>query len=102
MNADRFSLAKIDQLGALVGPVPQRFSRWTQTFAVLHVLLGLARRGTKRSDLQNAVDAVRVLDERTQLFVSAGIYPPRLPPGPSAWPAFLEWAVEHARSIART
>ena len=102
VNADRFSLATIDQLGALVGPVPQRFSRWTQTFAVLHLLLGLARRGAKRSDLQNAVDAVRLLEERKPLFASAGIFPPPLPPGPSAWPAFLEWAVGQARSIART
>ena len=101
VNADRFSLATVDQLGALVGPLPLRFSRWTQTFAVLHVLLELARRGAKRSDLQNAVDAVRLLEEHTPLFASAGIYPPQLPPGPSAWPAFLEWAVGHARSIAR-
>ena len=102
VNADRFSLAKVDQLGGLVGPLPQRFSRWTQTFAVLHELLELARRGTKRSDLQNAVDALRVLDERKQLFASAGIYPAALPTGPSAWPAFLDWAVGVAKSVART
>ena len=101
VNADRFSLATVDQLTALVGPLPQRFSPWTQTFAVLHVLLGIAQRGVKRSDLQNAVDAVRLLEERKPLFASAGIYPPPLPPGPSAWPAFLAWAVGHAKSIAR-
>ncbi len=101
VNADRFSLAMSDQIGALVGPLPQRFSRWTHTFAVLHVLLGLARRGAKRSDLQNAVDAVHLLEERKELFASAGIYPPPLPAGVSAWPAFLEWAVGYGRSIAR-
>lgn len=101
VNADRFSLAMSDQIGALVGPLPQRFSLWTHTFAVLHLLLGLARRGAKRSDLQNAVDAVHLLEERKELFASAGIYPPPLPAGVSAWPAFLEWAVGYARSIAR-
>ncbi len=101
VNADRFSLAMSDQIGALVGPLPQRFTRWTHTFAVLHVLLGLARRGAQRSDLQNAVDAVRLLEERKELFASAEIYPPPLPAGVSAWPAFLEWAVGYARSIAR-
>lgn len=100
-NADRYSLAAGDRLVPLVGPLPDRFSRWTQTFAALHVLLEVARSGVKRSDLQNAVDAVRLVADRKELLASAGIYPPQLPLGPSAWPAFLEWAVGRARSIAR-
>jgi len=101
VNADRFSLAMVDEIGALVAPLPKRFTRWTATFAVLHVLLGLVRHSAKRSDLQNAVDAIRLLEERKQLFASAQIYPPPLPAGVSAWPAFLEWAVGYAASIAR-
>lgn len=100
-NADRFSLAMVTEIGALVAPLPQRFTRWTATFAVLHVLLELARRSVKRSDLQNAVDAALLLKERKPLFAAAQIYPPPLPAGVSAWPTFLEWAVGHARSIAR-
>lgn len=102
VNADRFSLAAPDRLAPLVGPLPERFSRWTQTFAALHLLLDVARRAAKRSDLQNAADAVRLLDEHKQLFASAGVYALPLPPGPPAWPAFLEWAVGQARSIARS
>lgn len=101
VNADRFSLAKLDQIEALVGPPPKRFTRWTQTFGVLHVLLeGAGRRG-KRSDLQKAVEAVRLLEEQKELFASAEAYPPKLPRGVSAWPAFLNWAVGYAKAVAR-
>jgi hypothetical protein len=101
VNADRFSLTKSEQIEALVGPLPQRFTRWTQTFGVLHVLLEVARPGARRSDLQRAVDAVRLLEEHKQLFAAAKAYPPSLPAGPSAWPVFQEWAVGYARSLAR-
>lgn len=102
VNSDRFSLARADTVEALVGPLPSRFTRWANTFAALDALLGLARQGTKRSALENAVDAVRLVEERKDLFASAEIYPPSLPPGPHAWPAFMEWAVGHARAIARS
>lgn len=102
VNADRFSLAKTEQIEALVGPLPTRFTRWTQTFGVLHVLLEVTRQGARRSDLQRAVDVVRLLAENKQLFGSAEAYPPPLPAGVSAWRVFLDWAVEYARGIART
>jgi hypothetical protein len=101
VNADRFSLARREHVAALAEPLPQRFTPWTPTFTVMHDLLELARSATKRGDLQNAVDAVRLLDERKQMFASAGIYPPPLPAGREAWPAFLTWAVSWARSVAR-
>ncbi|MBA3376319.1 MAG: hypothetical protein H0U00_11010 [Actinobacteria bacterium] len=100
-NADRFSLAMADQLAAVVGPLPRRSTAWTQTFGVLHLLLGVVRHGTKRSELQNAVDAVRLLEEGRSRFAAAQMYPPLLPSGPSAWPAFLDWAVGQAKAIAR-
>jgi hypothetical protein len=100
VNADRFSLAKADQLAGLVGPVPQRATRWTHTFRALGLLLDLARRATRRSDLQNAVDALRLLDENREIFVAAGMYPPPLPAGEAAWKAFLEWSVGQARSVS--
>jgi hypothetical protein len=100
VNADRFSLAKAEQLAGLVGPVPQRATRWTHTFRALGLLLDLARRATRRSDLQNAVDALRLLDENREVFVAAGMYPPPLPAGEGAWKAFLEWSVGQARSVS--
>jgi len=100
VNADRFSLAKADELAGLVGPVPQRATRWTHTFRALGLLLDLARRATRRSDLQNAVDALRLLDENREVFVAAGMYPPPLPAGEAAWKAFLEWSVGQARSVS--
>lgn len=101
-NADRFSLARADTVEALVGPLPTRFARRAYTFTVLDALLRLARQSTKRSALQNAVDAVRLIEERKDLFASAEIYPPPLPSGPQAWPALMEWAVGYARAIARS
>ena len=102
VNSDRFSLARAEPVEALVGPLPTRFTRWERTFPVLDALLELVRQSTKRSALQNAVDAVRLVEERRDLFASAEIYPPPLPPGPQAWPAFMEWAVGHARAFARS
>ena len=99
-NADRFSLAKADQLAGLVGPVPQRTTRWTHTFHALGLLLDLARRAVRRSDLQNAVEALRLLEKDREIFVAAEMYPPPLPPGPAAWRAFVEWSVGQARSVA--
>jgi hypothetical protein len=101
VNADRFSLAKLDQLEALVGPLPKRFTRWTQTFGVLNVLLDGVGQRAKRSDLQKAVDIVRLVEEHKELFASAEARPPKLPRGVSAWPAFLDWAVGYAKAIAR-
>jgi hypothetical protein len=99
-NSDRFSLAGAQPVEALVGPLPTRFTGWPQIFAVLDALLELVRQSTKRSALQNALDAVRLVQERKDLFASAEIYPPPLPSGSQAWPVFMEWAVEHARAIA--
>ena len=101
VNADRFSLAQREQIEALLRPLPKRFTAWTPTFASLQLVLDLARRSGKRGDLQSAVDAVRLLDERRALFASAGIYPPPLPAGSAAWPAFLTWAESWTRSLAR-
>lgn len=100
-NADRFSLAKVEELRALVGPLPRRHERWTRTFGALHEILEVARRGVKQSPLERAVQAARLLEERRQLFASADIHPPSLPVGVSAWQAFLEWAVDYARVVAR-
>lgn len=102
VNADRYSLAKREQVLAVVGPLPARSTRWAQTFRVLHAVLDLARRSAKRSDLQNAVDAVRLLEEGRDLFSAAEMYPPPLGSGVAAWPAFLEWAAGQARAMART
>lgn len=101
VNADRFSLAKLEQLAALVGPLPARATRWPQTFRALHLILDLVQRGAKRSDLQNAVDAARLLEQRRGLFAAAEMYPPSFPPGAQAWSAFLDWAAGQARAIAR-
>jgi hypothetical protein len=102
VNADRFSLIKVDQLAALVGPLPKRSTRWAQTFEVLHIILDVARRGVKRSDLQNTVDAVRLLEESRELLATAEMDRPPLPPGVSAWPVFLDWAVGQAKRVARS
>lgn len=101
VNADRFSLAKRDGIVSLVGPFPERFTRWTQTFGVLHHLLDVAGGSEKRSNLQKAVDAVRLLDDRRDLLAAAGAHPPILPAGASAWPVFLEWATGYAKGVAR-
>ena len=101
VNADRFSLAKSGQIEGLVGPLPKRFTRWTQTFGILHVLLEVAGRPAKRSDLQKAVEVVGLLEKHKELFTSAEAGPPTLPSGVSAWPAFLDWAVRYATGIAR-
>src|SRR5439155_306022 len=87
-------------LNAVVGPLRKRATRWTATFGVLHLILDVTRSGTKRSDLQNALEAVRLLNERRALFAAAGIEIPSLPPDTSAWPAFLMWSVGQAKSIA--
>lgn len=101
-NADRFLLALPDQVEALVGPRPERATRWPRVFAVLDVLLGLVGTASRRSELQNAIEVRRLLDERSDLFESADLYPPPLPSGVQAWPAFLRWAVAYARTLART
>jgi hypothetical protein len=87
VNADRFSLAKVEQIQALVSPLPQRYTRWTQVLGALHAIHEVARRGVKRSDLQSAVEAVRLLEERKQVFCCCG--------GRSA--AFASWT----RCLAR-
>lgn len=100
-NADRFSLTKLHQIEALLGPLPERFTRWTQTFGVLHVLLEAVDRPAKRSDLQKSVEAARLLEAHKELFASADADPPKLPSGVAAWPAFLDWAVRYAKATAR-
>jgi len=100
VNADRFSLAKAEQLAGLIGPVPLRATRWTRTFRALGLLLDLARRAARHSDLQNAVDALRLLEEHREILVVAGMYPPALPADEAAWQAFLEWSVGQARSVS--
>lgn len=102
VNADRYSLYKVEELTALVGPLPKRWTRWTQMFGVLHLLLDVTRRGAKRSDLQNAVEAVRLFQDRRAAFAAAEMHTPPLPSGVSAWPALLEWAVGQAKWIARS
>jgi hypothetical protein len=101
VNADRFSLAMGDQIQALVDPLPRRFTRWTAAFAVLHLLLELARKSAKRSELQNAVEAVQFVEEHRDVLAAAEMYPPPLPPGVAAWPAFVDWVVGQARGLAR-
>jgi len=99
-NADRYSLAKTDEIRALVGPMPHRFTRWTPTFAALHLTFDLTRRGARRSDLLNSVDALRLLREQKELIESAGMSPPPLAPGAAAWRQFVEWTVDYARVLA--
>jgi hypothetical protein len=101
-NADRYSLAKDAQVRALVGPVPPRATRWTQAFGAVHLILGVAQSSGRRSDLQRAVDAVRLFTEHGQRFQAASMYPPTLPAGPAAWGRFLDWAVDQAESLARS
>jgi hypothetical protein len=101
VNSDRFSLARLNELVALVGPVPPRSMPWTKTFAALHLLVEHGKHAARRSQLQNAVDAARFLEEHRELLVAAAMYPPTLPSGPAAAGAFLDWAVAHARSVAR-
>ena len=101
VNADRYQLARIDELAALLRPLPSRFTRWTHVYASLHVMLDLVQRGTKRSELQNAVDALRLLEEAKTTFARADIYPPPMPSGTEAWHRFLDWATEYARYVAR-
>lgn len=101
VNADRFSLAKQAELIGLVGPVPPRTTRWPSTFHALHLLIELTSRAGRESALENAVRAARFVTEKHDLLVSAGMYPPSLPVGVGAWKTFLEWAVSHARSVAR-
>jgi hypothetical protein len=101
-NADRYSLAKDVQVRALVGPVPPRATRWTQAFGAMHLILGVVQTSGRRSDLQSAVDVVRLLTERRGLFERASMLPPSLPTGPAAWGRFLDWAIDHARSLARS
>lgn len=99
-NADRYSLARTDDLATLVGPLPERFSPWTQTFAALHLLLTVVRGGARRVDLENAVDAIQLLESHGALFGAAGMSLTPLPAGPPAWSAFLDRAVGFARSVA--
>lgn len=101
VNADRFSLVAPDRVEALVGPSPQRFTRWMQTFGVLHRLLELTARVEKRSGLQKAVEAVAFLEEGKDMLARAEVYPPTLPTGVSAWPSFLDWAVGYSKSVGR-
>ncbi len=101
VNADRFSLAKAAQIKALLGPLPERFTPWSRSLGLLHVLLEVANGAAKRGDLQNAVAAVRLLEEHGDLLGSAEASPPLLPPGVAAWPVFLDWVVGYAKGLAR-
>ncbi|HZP95226.1 MAG TPA: hypothetical protein VFC31_02660 [Candidatus Limnocylindria bacterium] len=100
-NADRYQLVRIDELAALLRPLPSQFTPWTQVYASLHLVLDLVQRGVKRSDLQNAVDALRLLEEQKTTFARADVQLPAMPRGAEAWRLFLEWATEYARSLAR-
>ena len=102
VNADRFSLARRATLGALFAPLPRRFTSWTPTFALLHLLLELTGDAPRRGELQRAVDAVRLTEGRGQLFAAAGFPELLLPSDQRAWPAFLAASVAWARSVART
>jgi hypothetical protein len=101
VNSDRFSLAMVEQIQALAGPLPRRFTRWTAEFAALDLLLGVVRKAAKKSDLQNAVEAVRFVEAHGQVLAAAEMYPPPLPPGVAAWPTFIEWVAGQARGLAR-
>jgi hypothetical protein len=101
VNADRFQLVRADRLESLVGPVPRRFTRWVQIFAVLGTLLEVAKRSAKKTALENAVSAVRFLETHHDLLAAAEIHPPPLPAGPSAWAVFIDWAVGYARALSR-
>lgn len=100
-NADRYQLVRTDELAALLRPLPSQFTPWIQVYASLHLVLDLVQRGVKRSDLQNAVDAVRLLEEQRTTFARAEVQPPTMPRGAEAWRLFLEWATNYARSVAR-
>lgn len=100
VNADRYSLAKFDALRLLLGPLPERFTRWTPVFAALHGFLLATTRAPKRSALANAADVLRALDQDKATLASAGIYAPSFPRGEAAWPAFIAWATSQARSAA--
>ena len=100
VNADRYSLTRTAELGALLGPLPRRYTGWARTFAALGLLLDLLEGGVKRSDLLNAAEAARVLEERRDVFVNAGMYPPPLPKGATAWAHASAWAVDYARVLA--
>lgn len=102
VNADRFSLVKAAQIKALLGPLPERFTPWSRSFGLLHVLLELTKDGAKRSHLQNAVAAVRLVEEHRDLFRSAEADPPLLPAGVGAWPVFVDWVVGYAKGLARS
>jgi len=101
VNADRFSLTRAAQIKALLGALPERFTPWSRSFGLLHVLLEVATGSAKRSDLQNAVVAARLLEERRGLFSAAEVDPPVLPPGVSGWSTFLDWMVGYAKELAR-
>jgi hypothetical protein len=68
----------------------------------MHLILDVVLTSGRRSDLQSAVDAVRLLTERRELFERASMFPPPLPAGPAAWGRFLDWATDHAKSLARS
>lgn len=100
VNADRYQLARTDELAALLRPLPSRFTRWTQTYGALHLVVELIQRSQKRSDLQNALDAVRLLEEQQTALARAEIHPPPMPRGAEAWRRFVEWGTEYAKSLA--
>ncbi len=100
INADRYTLAKVQEIGALLDPLPLRYTRWLHVFAVLHAVFALVQRGTRRSDLANAADALRLIAERKELMAVAEIHPPSLPTGAPAWPAFVDWAVDYTKVVA--
>lgn len=51
VNVDRYSLVRTAELAALIGPVPERSTKWTATFAALHLIFEVASAGAGRSDL---------------------------------------------------
>lgn len=100
-NSDRYALARREQLMALVGPVPERSTRWIPTFHVLHIFLDLTRGSGSRSELENAVQAARLVEQRRELFAAAEMFPPPLPRGTTAWSTFLSWTIGQVKAIAR-
>lgn len=84
----------------LLRPLPARFTPWTQVFDVLRLILGLLAASRRRSDLQNAVDALRLLDDHKATFARVGLALPLMPRGPDAWHRFVDWATEYAGSVA--